>query len=57
MLTKDAIRYYGGFRQLAGALKIDHKVIPSWGDKVPQEYAYRLNIMTNGMLGGRMIAA
>lgn len=50
MRTKDAIRHYGGIKQLAEALGIWPHNISRWGEEVPKARAYELEVKTGGKL-------
>ena len=50
MKTEDAIKYFGGVKQLADALDIWPQVIYRWGDRPPQSRQYELEVKTKGQL-------
>lgn len=50
MKTKDAIKHFGGIKQLAEALDIWPHNISRWGEYVPKSRAYELEVRTGGAL-------
>jgi DNA-binding transcriptional regulator YdaS (Cro superfamily) len=50
MKTQDAINHYGGRKELAAALGIWPHNISRWGEFVPRERAYELEVKTGGKL-------
>lgn len=50
MLTEDAIKHFGGIKELAAELGIWPHNIRRWGDNVPQSRAYELEVKTGGQL-------
>lgn len=50
MKTEDAIKHYGGIKQLAEALGIWPHNISRWGEFVPKTRAYELQVKTDGKL-------
>lgn len=50
MKTQDAVKYYGGVKQLADELGIWPHNISRWGETVPKGRAYELQVKTKGKL-------
>ena len=50
MYTADAVKYYGGRRELAAALGITRQAVEQWGKVVARGVAYRLQVITKGDL-------
>jgi DNA-binding transcriptional regulator YdaS (Cro superfamily) len=50
MYTDDAVRYFGGRRQLAEALGITRQAVEQWGKIVAEGAAYKLQVITKGKL-------
>lgn len=50
MKTKDAIAYFGDIKSLAAALDMWPHSIYRWGDTVPLQRQYELQVKTNGAL-------
>jgi len=50
MKTKDAIKHFGSASNLAEALKISRAAISQWGEYVPEGKAFKLQVMTAGVL-------
>lgn len=50
MKTKDAIEHFGSIKALAEFLEIWPHNISRWGEEVPKQRAYELEVRTNGAL-------
>jgi DNA-binding transcriptional regulator YdaS (Cro superfamily) len=50
MYRDDAVKHFGGRRQLAEALGISHQAVAQWGKLVARGMAYRLQVMTKNAL-------
>lgn len=50
MTTNQAVRYFGGKKELASALDIWPHNIARWGRRPPLKRQYELEIMTGGAL-------
>lgn len=50
MKKKDVIEYFGDIKQAARALDIWPQTIYQWGDDVPENMAYKIQVITNGKL-------
>ena len=50
MNTTDAIRHFGTVAALAEALGIKRQAVYQWGDRVPEQRAYQLQVITAGAL-------
>lgn len=50
MKTKDAIEYFGDIKSLAAALDMWPHSIYRWGDTVPLQRQYELQVKTKGAL-------
>lgn len=50
MKTADAVRHYGGIKELAKELGIWPHNISRWGENVPMARAYELEVKTGGKL-------
>jgi len=50
MYTADAVKYYGGRRELAEALGITRQAVEQWGKLVALGCAYKLQVITKGDL-------
>ena len=53
MKKKDVIEYFGGIKQAARALDIWPQTIYQWGEDVPENMAYKIQVITNGKLKGK----
>lgn len=50
MKKKDVIEYFGGIKQAAIALNIWPQTIYQWSDDVPENVAYKIQVITDGAL-------
>jgi len=50
MKKSTAIKYFGGPKKLADALKIHPAAVSQWGDNIPELRAYQLERLTDGQL-------
>lgn len=50
MTTYEAIKHFGGIKQLADALKTWPQSIYQWGERPPKGRQYELEVLTNGKL-------
>lgn len=50
MTTEEAIKHYGGIKQLADALSIWPHVIYRWGHNPPMARQYEIQVKTGGKL-------
>ena len=50
MTTQDAIKHFGGLKQLADTLGVWPQVIYKWGEYPPLGRQYELEVKTNGAL-------
>lgn len=50
MLKRDALRHFGTPRLLAEALGISVQAVDQWGRLVPETSAYKLHVLTSGVL-------
>lgn len=50
MFTDDAVRHFGGRRQVAEALGITRQAVEQWGKIVAQGMAYQLQVITKDKL-------
>ena len=50
MKKRDVIEYFGGIKEAAQALDIWPQTIYAWGDDVPDNVAYKIQVITNGEL-------
>jgi hypothetical protein len=48
--TEEAIRWYGGVKRLAEALKVWPQVIYKWGEYPPRARQYEIQVRTKGEL-------
>lgn len=50
MRKRDAVKHFGGVKELAAALGIWPTAVAQWGDQVPPRRAYEIEKLTNGKL-------
>lgn len=50
MKTEDALKHFGGVRQVATALGISPAAVYQWGVRVPKSRAFELEVLTQGAL-------
>jgi len=50
MRKREAIKHFGGVRQLAAALNIWPTAVSQWGDTIPPRRAYEIERLTKGKL-------
>ena len=50
MKTSDAIKHFGTKKDVAAALKISKQAVSQWGELVPEDTAYKLQVITAGRL-------
>jgi len=50
MKTIKAVNFFGGRRQLAEALGITRQAVEQWGEYVAEGMAYKLQVLTAGLL-------
>lgn len=50
MLTRKALEHFGDKYKLADALSISRQAVEQWGEYVPEGTAYKLQVMTAGVL-------
>lgn len=50
MKTSEAIQHFGSKKQVAAALKISKQAVSQWGELVPEDTAYKLQVITAGRL-------
>jgi len=50
MKKKDVIEYFGGIKQAARALDLWPQTLYAWGEDVPENIAYKIQVITNGKL-------
>lgn len=53
MLTKDAIEFFGSRDKLAVALGIDRTATYHWGEHVPEQRQYQIQVITKNKLKAR----
>jgi len=50
MKTQDAIKYFGGIRQLAEALETWPQTVYQWGEYPPMGRQYEIEVKSDGQL-------
>jgi len=50
MRTDEAIKHFGGVRELARVLETSTQAIYKWGKRVPRGRAFELQVITGGKL-------
>lgn len=50
MKKADALAYFGNQQRLAAALGVSQPAVSQWGELVPERYAYRLQVISGGVL-------
>jgi transcriptional regulator with XRE-family HTH domain len=50
MKTLDAVKHFGGRRQVAEALGVTRQAVSKWGEYVAEGSAYKLQHLTGGKL-------
>ena len=53
MKKQDVIDYFGSIKKTADALDCWPQTVYQWGDTVPDNVAYKIQVITNGKLKAR----
>lgn len=50
MTTKEAVEFFGSYKQLADALGLWPQTVYQWGEKPPKGKQYEIEVRTDGKL-------